>query len=181
MVYSFRKVLSIDASFSRCLLFSLVFFVTVNGQNISESAIIDDNDVDAKVEKINYRIPNNTKPESYDITLTTNIDRNEFSFSGRVVIKLRVLEASKNITIHSHQFDIKTIKLATTTGTAIKLNPHSYDNVTEFLVIPSQTELQKDAQYSLTIEYSGELRNNCTGFYRTSYENAKNETKQVPS
>lgn len=171
---------SISANIIRCLLFGLIFFsdVNVNGQNVSKNVIIDDK-VDTKVDAINYRLPNNTKPETYDITLTTNIDQNDFNFSGCVVIKLCVLEASYNITIHARQLTIKTVELATTSGTEINLNLFTYDNAAEFLVISSQTELQKDSQYVLTIKYSGELGLSCYGFYRTSYIDSMGVRRKV--
>lgn len=132
-----------------------------------------------QVEKINYRLPNNTKPESYDLTLATSIDRNDFNFTGRVVVKLDVLEASHHITIHARQLTIKAIQLVTLSGCAIHLNPYTYDNVTEFLVIPTQTQLQKGTQYVLTVVYSGVLRTDRRGFYRASYVNAMGAIRKV--
>lgn len=176
---SFSAIRAYNSSLFHVLLLGLILFCYVNGQNVSENVIVDDDNVDAKVKPVHYRLPNNTKPESYDITLITNIHEKEFSFSGRVAIKLVVLEASHNITIHARQLNIKTIDLSTISGTAIKLNPFTYDNVTEFLVIPTQSELQKDTIYVLTVEYAGELRPPCDGFYRTSYTNSKGETKKV--
>lgn len=155
------------------LLFCVV--VVVNGWQQIDNAAIDD----TTINKVNYRLPNNTKPESYDITIITNIDENDFNFTGRVVINLNVLEASQNITIHARQLNIKTIKLTTTSGTEIKLNPFTYDNITEFLVIPTQVQLQTDTQYKLTIEYSGVLRTGSTGFYRSSYTNSNGEIRKV--
>lgn len=155
------------------LLFCVV--VVVNGWQQIDNAAIDD----TVMKNINYRLPNNTKPESYDITLITNIDQNDFNFTGRVVITLRVLEASNNITIHARQLEIKTITLTTVaSGMIINLHPHTYDNITEFLVIPTQTELKKDTQYILTVEYAGILRTGSSGFYRGSYTNSKGETRQ---
>lgn len=152
------------------LLFCAIF---VNGRPHIDNAAMDD----TVTYGINYRLPNNTRPESYDITLITNIDQNDFNFMGSVVIQLRVLEASHNITIHARQLNIKTVKLATLSGTPIDLNPFTYDNVTEFLVVPSRMELQKDTQYALTVDYSGELRTNSMGFYRGSYTNSKGEIR----
>lgn len=152
------------------LLFSLLFCAITNGQPTKYTT---------KTSQINYRLPNNTKPDSYDITIATNIDRNDFSFSGRVVINLHVLEPSYNITIHARQLDIKRISLLTSFGVGIQLNPHAHDNVTDHLVIPTQVQLQEDTPYTLTVDYSGVLRTDRLGFYRDTYINAKGETKKV--
>lgn len=158
----------------RHLLAGLLFCaIIVNGRPHIDNAAIDE----TVTYGINYRLPNNTRPESYDITLITNIDQNDFNFMGCVVITLRVLEASHNITIHARQLNIHTVKLATIAGEAIDLNPFTYDDVTEFLVIPSKMELQKDTQYMLTVDYSGVLRTSSMGFYRGSYTNSKGEIR----
>lgn len=156
------------------VLLSLLLFANTNGHRWQRSSA----EFATETSQNNYRLPNNTKPNSYDITIATDIDRNEFGFSGRVVIDLIVLEPSFNITIHARQLDIKTISLVNPFG-VIHLNSHTHDNVTDHLVIPTQVQLEKDTPYTLTIEYSGVLRTDRLGFYRDTYINAKGETKQV--
>lgn len=145
--------------------------------NIRESRSI----VEENKDGIEYRLPNNTRPESYEITLVTNVDKNEFSFSGIVVIDIRVLEASSNIILHARQLNIQFVQLTTKNRTLIPLNDFSYDRTTEFLIISTQTELRKDTNFILTIEYIGELRNDQHGFYRTSYLNREGQIKSVLS
>lgn len=127
---------------------------------------------------LNYRLPNNTKPEHYAITLTTNIDKNEFSFTGEVIITLRALESTKNITLHQRQLTIDKVVLLLANGRQIKVN-YNYDKTTEFLEISVADELEKDQRYFLTINYRGELRTDSGGFYRSSYNNSKNEIRSV--
>lgn len=157
------------------VLLSLLFYANINGQQWFGNSAVST----SKTNQINYRLPNNTKPESYDITLATNIDQNDFKFSGRVSINFHVVEASYNITIHARQLAIEKIKLSTSFGAVINLYQHTYDNVTEFLIIPTQVQLQKDQQYILTVEYSGVLRTDLSGFYRATYINANGETRKV--
>lgn len=132
---------------------------------------------DASTNGISYRLPNNTKPENYDITITTNIDKNNFIFSGTVIIDIRVLEESSSITLHARQITINLVRLITKTGTAVKLNPFTYDPTTEFITIPTQSRLLKDTNYILTLGYVGVLRTDKRGFYATSYTNSKGEMK----
>lgn len=156
--------------FYGCLVISVLFSVVMSAHHSMN---------DAGADEISYRLPNNTKPENYDITLVTNIHKNDFKFSGTVIINLRALETSYNIVLHARQLIIKSVKLMTQTGTNVRLNPFIFDAITEFLTIPTQSQLQKDNNYILTIEYSGELRTDQHGFYRSSYVNSRGETKQV--
>lgn len=129
--------------------------------------------------KVNYRLPNNTRPEHYVIALATNVDKNDFNFTGQVAIKLRTLESTKNITVHQRQLTIDSVSLQNlNTLRTIKVH-HNYDNITEFLVISAADELEKEQHYLLTIAYHGELRTDMGGFYRSSYTNSKNETRLV--
>lgn len=130
-------------------------------------------------DEIRYRLPNNTKPESYDITLTTNVDQNDFNFFGTVVINIRVLEASSNITLHAHQITIIAVKLMTHTGTEMSLDKYSYNKDNDFLTISSQVQLQKDTNYNLFIDYMGELRDDNRGFFKSSYVNSNGDKMQV--
>lgn len=159
--------------FFKYVLLSLLFYADTNGLSWQSNPTV----FTTETSQINYRLPNNTKPYSYDITIATNIDRNDFSFAGRVVINLHVLEPSYNITIHARQLDIKKIRLVTAFGVEISLDSHAHDNVTDHLVIPTQVQLQIDTPYILTVEYSGVLRTDRLGFYRDTYINAKGETR----
>lgn len=122
---------------------------------------------------INYRLPNNTRPVSYDIHLTTNVHTQEdFNFTGQVAIRLVAIEASRTITVHQRQLTIGTVSLslATSPTTPIALNPFEYDSTTELLTFTlSSDDLVPNIEYILTIAYSGVLRTGQAGFYRSSY------------
>lgn len=127
--------------------------------------------------ELNYRLPNNTIPETYDITLVTNVHKNDFNFSGTVIIGIRVLETTYNITLHARKMTIKTIILKANKGPTIQLYTFTHDNDTDFLTIPSPILLQKNSTCMLYIDYVSELRTDKNGFYRSSYVNSKGETK----
>lgn len=125
----------------------------------------------------NYRLPNNTIPQTYDITLTLALESNQFDFNGTVKIQIKALETTSNITLHMRQLSIATIKLEDKSNNQdIDFEPYTYDTVTEFVIIP--TQLEKDKIYLLTITYMGELRTDNHGFYRSSYVNANSMTRQ---
>lgn len=128
---------------------------------------------------VNYRLPNNTKPEHYAISLETNVHENNFTFLGQVTITLRALEATKNITIHHRQLTIGRVILQEADNIIPIKVDISYDKTTEFLVITVPDGLKKDQRYKLLIIYDGTLRTDMGGFYRSSYVNSKNETRLV--
>lgn len=140
--------------------------------NVSSDRPLDHNYVsilDEKDGEQNYRLPNNTIPETYDITLTTRVDKKDSNFSGTVIIQLIAIESSNSITIHQRQLNILTQKLKKiNTNSDISLEV-SYDKTTELLTFKTGTLLEKDQKYLLTITYSGELRKDKKGFYLAEY------------
>lgn len=130
-------------------------------------------------EELGYRLPNNTEPLRYDITLTTHIhlgpeytDEERFAFSGEVLIHLRATEVTSLITLQHRQLNINYAAL--TRG----LEPEpiqewngpqlNYDEEFEFLEFDVAGSLDPDQVYTLYVSYTGELRD-LSGFYRSSY------------
>lgn len=122
-----------------------------------------------------YRLPNNTTPEFYDISLVTFIDRNEFSFSGVVEIEVRILEDSTNITLHARQLKIKRVLLRDSSENNINDVTFTYDETREFLtILTTEKLLHRGEKYVLKVFYNGELRTDQAGFFRTSYIDERN-------
>lgn len=113
-----------------------------------------------RADEQNYRLPNDTKPETYDITIKTTIDeavdgdQTNFYFEGTVKINIKVLNDTNKITLHARQLTIKNIALKEG-STTIQTDPYEYQIVPEFVVIPTKDTLKKDKNYELTIEYLG--------------------------
>lgn len=128
-------------------------------------------------DEVNYRLPNNTKPETYDISITTDIAHEIFEFSGTVKIGVRALNITDSITLHQRQLKIDRINLETEFGLNVRVLPPHYDPVTEFLTIYTTDEPLLPANlYFLTITYKGTLREDMGGFYRSSYTNSDGKT-----
>lgn len=122
---------------------------------------------------VTYRLPNNTRPISYDVQLTTNIHtQTDFRFTGEVSVRFVAVEESRSITLHQRQLIIGEFSLvsASNPNERIPLNSLSYDNVTEFLTFTlSSGDLFVGSEYILSIRYQGTHRTDDGGFYRTSY------------
>lgn len=128
--------------------------------------------IDDRDDQLNYRLPNNTKPETYDITLKTYLEQDKFNFDGQVSIFIRVLEETSEIKIHHRQLTIGDVSIYKPNSAKNLFNGIDYSNDIEILTIKSKEKLNKDAAYIVVINYKGELRNDLGGFYRSSYKDA---------
>lgn len=132
--------------------------------------------IKSKDDQINYRLPNNTKPEAYDIFLKTDVANGNFEFFGSVKITIRVLQTSNEITLHQRQLDITSIELVQNDGEQVTIVGRKYDKTTEFLsILTAHNALKQGSKLFLRIDYKGTLREDAGGFYRSSYtdENGK--------
>jgi aminopeptidase N len=126
-----------------------------------------------------YRLPNNTKPIRYDVSLTTNVHRGDPDFTGNVRIRIQALEESNEITLHYRQITIETVQVFANADTGTDLIPSTFDysEDVEFLKISLGSRLMNlNQQYLVVIDYHGTLRDDNQGFYRSSYKNTKGET-----
>lgn len=124
---------------------------------------------------ISYRLPNNTRPISYDIDITTRVDKGDFTFTGQVDIFLIVVNETHDITIHARQLTINFIELKSQFFPSVYPTVYSYDNETEFLRIYTGVIL-KPGGYTLRIKYEGELRKDNAGFYLSTYTDDNGNT-----
>lgn len=125
---------------------------------------------------VNYRLPNHTRPETYDISLFTRIDQGIFDFNGYVRIGIVVAQTTNEIVLHARQLVVSKVRLVRFSGNApvnVRLLPYAYENVPEFLRIRTDgIDLMAGDRLSLEITYNGTLRTDPHGFYRSSYLNA---------
>lgn len=150
----------------------IVFFCLTNAQEIPyELTSVEDFDLpDAAID---YRLPNNTKPLEYNISLYTRVDLKVFQFAGIVKIKILVVEKSRIISLQQRELVIRFAELRNATA-KIDILPLGYDNRTELLnVVTEKVDLQPGEVYTLTISYTGVLNFDEVGFRREFYLNAK--------
>lgn len=129
-------------------------------------------DVDLeRQQNVNYRLPNNTHPETYDISITTRIDLDDFAFTGRVTIGIVVDYPTSEIVVHARQLNISTVSLRQR-GREVRIRPFTYDAVPEFLTIKSdENAFSVGDRLELVVTYNGTLRTDDSGFYRSAYTN----------
>lgn len=118
-----------------------------------------------------HRLPNNTRPTHYDVHLRTWINEGIFTFEGRVAISIDVLQRSNTIVLHQGQLNITTFELENLSGEVLPVLM-TYVPIQGFLIFElSAGDLQEGEEYVLRINYTGILRTDGYGFYRSSYLN----------
>ncbi|XP_037049932.1 aminopeptidase N-like [Bradysia coprophila] len=121
---------------------------------------------------IQYRLPNATKPETYDIYISTSVHNQNFTFEGSVSIVILVTEDTSSITLHSHRLHtIHGVSLLQEEGRVeIPLTGSTYDDNNNFLTIPLVSGvLERDRRYVLNIVFDSTLQDDPRGFYKSSY------------
>lgn len=146
------------------LVLSLVFACSVNSLPFREQ----------RIDEFSYRLPNNTFPVHYDLNLSTNIHVADFDITGSVNILVNVIEATDSILLHSVYNEIQSITLSSG-GSPIPITSDSSNNFQQIRILPTIT-LPANTQYTIYIEFTGYLRSDDAGFYRSSYTNDDGET-----
>lgn len=132
--------------------------------------------------KENYRLPKSLYPSYYKLQVVTHLDddEKEFTFNGKVWIKLTCNETTNKVVLHSRNLTIPytDIKLNEVIGNSvtenlIELNNPHLDEDNEFLIIPTKTKLEAGKEYELLIPFEGLLQEGLLGYYRSSYIDSK--------
>jgi aminopeptidase N len=131
------------------------------------------------------RLPRSIKPISYDVVIVPYLSGENFTFDGDVIIKIKVNENCKNITLHSTMLKIHrnltTIqKITENENQSVNIKNQFFVEPKQFLVIETEEELEREQNYTLKISYVGQIRDNLQGFYKSSYK-VNNETKWLAS
>lgn len=140
------------------------------------AAAIQDLNPDDK--KINYRLPNHTKPLSYHLQLNPHLTSDNFTFDGKVLVHIEILNQTRTLTLHTKKLiiDENATFLKTNAGFDFHV-PTTYDrsNLTELLTLGFDKELPT-GHYILHLKFSGTLNDRSYGFYRSSYINDAGNT-----
>lgn len=119
----------------------------------------------------NLRLPRAIRPLHYDLHLETAVhDGGIRNYGGEVEIKLQVLENTSSVVIHQRGLNLISVNLNTDTGLGLPIGTETYNNVTEFLTIPTSNQLNVGDNLTLTIKFSGKLQSGTAGFYRSQYQ-----------
>ncbi|CRK96557.1 CLUMA_CG010037, isoform A [Clunio marinus] len=133
------------------------------------------------------RLPRSIIPISYDIVLLPLLSGENFTSTGEVAIKIKILESCKNVTLHSN-----TLSIVWNDSQIQKLDNDDkpFENISiknqyfvedkQFLVLETSKELEENSYYVVKLQFSGMIKDNLQGFYKSSYKE-NSETKWLAS
>lgn len=153
----------------------------------SEQNLTDENVVEQS-EALDYRLNTDIKPINYDIILTPYFEeaptgKEPFTFDGYVSIMLQPTKSNVD-TITLHLDDLVIAKQSLSYKFSwwpmlqmnVPIKDQRYVNKTQKYTIDLSKPLDVTKTYNLLFEYTGKLRTDMHGFYRSSYKEG-NETK----
>ncbi|XP_071569030.1 aminopeptidase N-like [Temnothorax nylanderi] len=125
----------------------------------------------------NYRLPNDVVPINYDITLEPIFEspKNNFSFNGKSVITLKIINATRTITFHAKELEFVQKDVILTEekkgSTPKELQTIVYDPQKDFVILTFNDTIKEQENAKLSLSYTGILNDDLRGFYRSSYQN----------
>lgn len=116
-----------------------------------------------------YRLPNNTRPETYDLSVRTWIHEENETFTGSVRIGIVALESTDFIRLHHNVQRLESVRVFSADEVPITIGDYSYNEQFNFLTIPVVgNNLTQGTRYFIDIDYVGAM-NTYSGFYRSFY------------
>lgn len=119
-----------------------------------------------------HRLPSDTSPLSYDLTVRPNYDRvrERVEFEGEVKITVSVSSATYAVTLNCRDLDVKVVYVyEKRTESSLVVEKYSYDGAHEQLTILLLSRMNVGVEYVLDIEFYGRVDNGSDGFYKSSY------------
>jgi len=136
---------------------------------------------------INYRLPANLKPTLYELTIKPYIGTNEtygdkaFTYEGTMKMTFDCLNATNKIIFHTLEQKINSSKLVLLNGdgspSGLSITSTDIDLLRDFFIINLNGACIQSQNYVLVVEYTGVIRVELNGFYRSSYLASNGETR----
>lgn len=125
-----------------------------------------DSTTELKVGTPEYRLPGEVIPSHYEIKITPNLE--DGTFEGEVKIKAKVSADTNVITMHQKELTI--LKVSINEDIVLNEDQIVSDTEKQFLKLTMETPLAKDAEITITITYTGDLKDKKAGFYKAVYQ-----------
>ncbi|XP_046438221.1 aminopeptidase N-like [Daphnia pulex] len=129
--------------------------------------------------KKDVRLPRTVRPIHYDVRLFPVLEKGNFSILGQVSIDLQCQMETDRIVLHSADIvvdpqSVKVIEQGKPAGKTLTVASDGihYDTDMEFLIIrlKDKDKLAKGANYTLSMNFVGNLTDQLRGLYRSTYK-----------
>jgi glutamyl aminopeptidase len=121
------------------------------------------------------RLPRHLLPLHYDLRLHPDLDTG--LFSGRVAIQIQAIAPTSHFLVHTKHLTISETQLHTEAGLRVNYDRAFEYERNEFWVVELGGEAEA-GNYTLSMEFQGNLTRGIQGFYRSLYTNSLG--RQVP-
>ena len=122
------------------------------------------------------RLPSHLLPLHYDLYLHPDLATG--LFMGRVTIAIEATSPTSYFLVHTKHLDISDTRLSNTDGEAVSyMRAFEYPR-NEFWVVELEEEVVA-GNYSLSMEFNGNLTKGITGFYKSVYTNSRGEKVSI--
>jgi len=119
-----------------------------------------------------FRLPENSKPLSYDLWFAPNMS--DWTFKGRAKIVVTVtISNTDTLTLNFNNLTVTSLSVTDVTN-SVSIRDVPYTNI-NYIPINEQFEihfnkpLTINRKYQLDINYTGSIRDDMTGLYKSSY------------
>ena len=118
--------------------------------------------------QVSVLLPKHVTPLRYRIHLTPDLEK--FTYKGVSQIDLHITKPTKEIHLHARDLDVHTATIAS--ESPVQAHAIAYDQERETVVLHFEKPLCN--KHTLTLEYSGDIKDGLSGFYRSSYKEEDN-------
>ncbi|XP_050434301.1 thyrotropin-releasing hormone-degrading ectoenzyme-like [Adelges cooleyi] len=126
----------------------------------------------------NTFLPNTTVPKSYSLCIAPNFENEDTSFVGLVQILIQTKNITSEVVLHSKDLNITSVNVTeVSTRQSVGLKELVYNKDNEQAKIVLYQSLPGNHEYMIAIRFDGLLRNDMTGFYKSSYNQSQTGTE----
>jgi aminopeptidase N len=116
------------------------------------------------------KLPENVVPSKYTITLQTDIDNRQMSFSGKVKIDVNILVPTQKILLNMHGITVSKVDVFNSKSHFIGSDFFLKPPVNEIITIGLDSIIP-EGSYTVEMDFKGNFRNGTSGFFSSYLRN----------
>lgn len=114
-------------------------------------------------------LPSSLEPVHYDLYQNPDFYYDGSTFSGRVSIRMNVLNATDIIIVHIKAMNITASKVYDLNGNRLTLEDTFAYEPNQYWVVQTLNPLPEGSTVTLELEFTGSLTNGIVGYYKSTY------------